>query len=156
MATGRRKKPPLQDEIQHAVRSVDKMAELEVDYINSYKGFIEIRPTIPASRQHPVTGTKRSLDIRCVQRRMMRMMTRQPSGTLQHSKYQLLKHDSPPVLQMGSRVPQETDPVSVPSPRRPQTRSQKPANVDSTEDLVEKEDEWDVPDVQIQPATFQF
>ncbi|TKS67456.1 Retrovirus-related Pol polyprotein from transposon 412 [Collichthys lucidus] len=46
--------------------------------------------------------------------------------------------------------------VSVTPPRRPQTRSQKPVNVDCTEDLVEKEDEWDMPEVQIQPATFQF
>ncbi|KAE8295333.1 N-lysine methyltransferase KMT5A [Larimichthys crocea] len=38
MATRRRRKPPLQDAIEYAARGVDKMAELEVEYINSFKG----------------------------------------------------------------------------------------------------------------------
>ncbi|CAK6970438.1 N-lysine methyltransferase KMT5A-like [Scomber scombrus] len=33
-----RRKPPLEDEILHAVNALDKTAELEVQYINSYKG----------------------------------------------------------------------------------------------------------------------
>ncbi|KAM7415690.1 hypothetical protein PAMA_017968 [Pampus argenteus] len=37
MATRRRRKPPLQDAIEYAARGVDKMAELEVEYINSFK-----------------------------------------------------------------------------------------------------------------------
>lgn len=45
------------------------------------------------------------------------------------------------------------DPAPVTPPRRPQTRSQKSASVDHTEDLVEEEDGWNVPEVQ---ATFQF
>uniref|UniRef100_A0A9J7ZZT3 SET domain-containing protein n=1 Tax=Cyprinus carpio carpio TaxID=630221 RepID=A0A9J7ZZT3_CYPCA len=37
MAT-RRRKPPKQDAIEHAVKALDKTAELEVQYINSFKG----------------------------------------------------------------------------------------------------------------------
>uniref|UniRef100_A0A9J8AB14 SET domain-containing protein n=1 Tax=Cyprinus carpio carpio TaxID=630221 RepID=A0A9J8AB14_CYPCA len=37
MAT-RRRKPPTQDAIEHAVKALDKTAELEVQYINSFKG----------------------------------------------------------------------------------------------------------------------
>ena len=48
------------------------------------------------------------------------------------------------------------DHAPVAPPRRPQTRSQKPASVDPTEDLVEDEDGWNVSQVQIQPATFEF
>lgn len=39
MAT-RRRKPPLQDAIEYAARGVDKMAKLEVEYINSFKGTV--------------------------------------------------------------------------------------------------------------------
>ncbi|KAG7453802.1 paraneoplastic antigen Ma3-like [Solea senegalensis] len=49
-----------------------------------------------------------------------------------------------------------SDPAPVTPPRRPQTRSQNPASVDHTEDLFEEEDGWNVPEVQIKPATFQF
>jgi len=37
MAT-RRRKPPTQDAIEHAVKALDKTTELEVRYINSFKG----------------------------------------------------------------------------------------------------------------------
>lgn len=50
----------------------------------------------------------------------------------------------------------DPDPAPVTPSRRPQTRSQKLASADHTEDLVEEEDGWNVPDVQIQPDTFQF
>lgn len=50
----------------------------------------------------------------------------------------------------------DLDPAPVTPPRRPRTRSQKQVSFDRTEDLVEEEDEWNVHEVQIQPATFQF
>lgn len=38
MAHRRRRKSPLQDAKEHAVKAQDKTAELEVKYINSFKG----------------------------------------------------------------------------------------------------------------------
>lgn len=38
MAARRRRKPPLQDAIEYAVKAQDKTAELEVKYINYIKG----------------------------------------------------------------------------------------------------------------------
>uniref|UniRef100_A0A3Q1EKL9 Gypsy retrotransposon integrase-like protein 1 n=1 Tax=Acanthochromis polyacanthus TaxID=80966 RepID=A0A3Q1EKL9_9TELE len=46
--------------------------------------------------------------------------------------------------------------LPVTPPRRPQTRSQKPISVDSSEELGEEGSEWNVPQVQLQPTTFQF
>lgn len=37
-ARRRRGKPPIQDAIEHAIKAQDKIAELEVKYINSFKG----------------------------------------------------------------------------------------------------------------------
>nr|XP_046253176.1 N-lysine methyltransferase KMT5A-like [Scatophagus argus] len=34
----RRRRPPLEDAVEHVVKALDKTAELEVKYINSYKG----------------------------------------------------------------------------------------------------------------------
>lgn len=40
MAPARRRKPPIRDAIDHAVKGLDKTAELEVKYINSFKGMV--------------------------------------------------------------------------------------------------------------------
>lgn len=39
-ARRRRRKPPIEDAVEHAVHALDKTAELEVQYINSYKGTV--------------------------------------------------------------------------------------------------------------------
>jgi len=40
MAAARRRKPPIRDAIEHAAKGLDKTAELEVKYINSFKGMV--------------------------------------------------------------------------------------------------------------------
>uniref|UniRef100_A0A8C6UNE4 Gypsy retrotransposon integrase-like protein 1 n=1 Tax=Neogobius melanostomus TaxID=47308 RepID=A0A8C6UNE4_9GOBI len=48
------------------------------------------------------------------------------------------------------------DPSLVTPPRRPVTRSQKPATVEHSEDLDEEGEDWNLPQVVIPPITFQF
>lgn len=40
MAAMRRRNPPVKDAKEHAARCIDKIADLEVKYINSFKGMM--------------------------------------------------------------------------------------------------------------------
>lgn len=44
MASMRRRKSPKQDATEHAIECVDKTAELEVKYINAFKGMESLFP----------------------------------------------------------------------------------------------------------------
>jgi len=67
MAARRRRKPPLQDAIEHVVKAQDKTAELDVKYINAFKGTVCVFILyIQGPKLEPATCNRQVDDLTCV------------------------------------------------------------------------------------------